>query len=307
MDVKKDLQTTGKDEQKQTLLKQTQAKLIQSPQSIKQSVKSHETDKKDEQPFANNEKKSIICNIMKNLKKIIETKMIGPPEKTDDRLPEHLRGHKAMMAGSICMGFACFLLIFGFLFQTYVEKAQAKETVQVFFNDIANANIEEIETFYTGDGVKYIEELDKLFDSLADKETYGEEFSQKVNKFKMYLFKNIYSDVSISDATKNDGVYFVTVKGKSKTNFIYDNQNVVLLIKSYQEKNQEKLKKIHRIEGKTAMIHKIYGDLSDDIIKDMEKQLKDWKTSSFISVFTVSKENGQYLISKIQTKNSEKT
>lgn len=200
----------------------------------------------------------------------------------------------------ILAGMVAALFVFGaFLLPVHDERI-AENTVYQFFEAVATENYDEITQIYQEYDGQNLQQLNETFSNLSNSDIYGEDFCSKLEKFRQYMFQNLYAQISVKDISYSKGEYRITVTGKSKTDFIYDSSYLRALVDEYQTVNQENLLTIYKTEGYLGMIKKIYGDLADDIIKNMKEQLYAWEAKEFTSVFTVQNTNNDFYITSIE-------
>ena len=201
----------------------------------------------------------------------------------------------------IISGLVSALLIFGMWFYKTVSIENVHFKVFDFFEAIESDNIRELKSIFTGSDAQEIQNISESFASMTIEEEYGIEFCEKMNEFKKYFFRKVYSEIEITHTEYYDGKYYVTVIGKSKSDFVYDNSYLESLMNTYEESHRSELAKISKLEGKNKMIQKIYTDLADTILSDMKKKLNEWEVSEFISVFTIEENHGDLTITNIRT------
>lgn len=233
--------------------------------------------------------------IVKNSKKIL-----NQIKKIFEIITDKCKKRKDLL---IISGLVTTLLVFGMCFYKTVSIENVHFKVFDFFEAIESDNISELESIFTGSGAEEIQNINKTFASMTIEEEYGSEFCLKINEFKKYFFRKVYSKIEITQTDYDDGKYFVTVTGKSKSDFVYDNSYLESLVNAYEEAHGSELAKINKLEGRNKMIQKIYTDLADTILADMKKKLNEWEESEFISVFTIEENQGNLIITDIKTSN----
>lgn len=236
-------------------------------------------------------KEAFVNNVRKSFKKInnLLEIQIGKCKKRQDLI--------------IISGLVSSMLVFGMYFYRTVSIENVHFRVFEFFDAIESNDITKLECIFEGSGAQEINKINDSFASMSIEEEYGTKFCENINEFKKYFLRKVYSKIEIIQTECTNGIYSVKVKGRSKSNFVYDNSNLEVLVNEYEKAHQSELAKINKIEGRNKMIQKIYTDLADTILSDMKKQFNEWEDSEFISVFTVEEKKGNLIITDITTSN----
>ena len=124
---------------------------------------------------------------------------------------------------------------------------------------------------------------------------------QEINKFKKTIFKELFTNIKITDVKEKDNKTTVKVTGKQKdySSISFDQSELSQISEDYVEEHQDELTKVYQEEGMSAYKIKVFDGVAPILYKNMTETYQKAPTKKFTGTFTLEKKNDKWIITGI--------
>ena len=175
---------------------------------------------------------------------------------------------------------------------------EQKQVVTDFFAYVSKCDTNNLKKI-TSSSVFNDMELEKMEKELSEftEEKYGKVFVEETDKFKKAIFKDLFTDIKITDVKEDGDEVKVTVTGKEKDyDFSFDQSELNDLATQYVTEHQDELLKVYQEEGETAFQIKIFDEIAPTVYKAMTDTYKKAPTKKLKSTVTLEKKDDKWII-----------
>lgn len=175
---------------------------------------------------------------------------------------------------------------------------EQKQVVTDFFTYVSKCDTKNLKKI-TSSSVFNDMELEKMEKELSEftEEKYGKVFVEETDKFKKAIFKDLFTDIKITDVKEDGDKVKVTVTGKEKDyDFSFDQSELNDLATQYVTDHQDELLKVYQEEGETAFQIKIFDEIAPTVYKTMTDTYKKAPTKKLKSTVTLEKKDDKWII-----------
>ena len=175
---------------------------------------------------------------------------------------------------------------------------EQKQVVTDFFTYVSKCDTKNLKKI-TSSSVFNDMELEKMEKELSQytEEEFGKVFVEETDKFKKAIFKDLFTDIKITDVKEDGDKVKVTVTGKEKDyDFSFDQSELNDLATQYVTDHQDELLKVYQEEGETAFQIKIFDEIAPTIYKTMTDTYKAAPTKKLKSTVTLEKKDDKWII-----------
>lgn len=177
-----------------------------------------------------------------------------------------------------------------------------EQTVTDFFTYIKDCDIKKLKKISSSDVLDDMQ-LETMEASLSQytEEDYGKIFVKETNKFKKAIFKDLFTDIKITDVKEKDNKTTVKVTGKQKdySSISFDQSKLSQISEDYIEEHQDELTRIYQEKGMSAYKIKVFDGVAPILYKNMTDTYKKASTKKFTGTFTLEKKNDKWIITGI--------
>ncbi|MDO5812859.1 MAG: hypothetical protein Q4Q31_07165 [Bacillota bacterium] len=167
-------------------------------------------------------------------------------------------------------------------FFTYVSKCDTKNLKKITSSSVFNS--------------MELEKMEKELNQYTEEE-FGKVFVEETDKFKKAIFKDLFTDIKITDVKEDGDKVKVTVTGKEKDyDFSFDQSELNDLATQYVTEHQDELLKVYQEEGEAAFQIKIFDEIAPTIYKTMTDTYKKAPTKKLKSTVTLEKKDDKWII-----------
>ena len=175
---------------------------------------------------------------------------------------------------------------------------EQKQVVTDFFTYVSKCDTKNLKKI-TSSSVFNSMELEKMEKELSEftEEKYGKVFVEETDKFKKAIFKDLFTDIKITDVKEDGDKVKVTVTGKEKDyDFSFDQSELNDLATQYVTEHQDELLKVYQEEGETAFQIKVFDEVAPTVYKAMTDTYKKAPTKKLKSTVTLEKKDDKWII-----------
>ena len=191
------------------------------------------------------------------------------------------------------------------------ETSEQEKVVDNFFEYIKKGELKKIEKITS---TSYSDDLDLSsmmdeYEEYIDEDMYGKAFSDEAEKFMKNVFENMIREYKIKDVKEKDGETIIKVTGKRVDTDVLEDMDIeeesMEIMEKYQTENEDRIRKLLEEKGQQAAMEEVFGDVAKEIFTLVSDKVKEAKSVNFTFTFTLVKEDGKWLIDKIDEKGAK--
>lgn len=181
---------------------------------------------------------------------------------------------------------------------------EQEKVVENFFTYVSECKFDELAEI-TDDSVidtMGITAMEASLNMYDDPDTYGKVFIDETEEYKKAVFKDLFTDIKITNAEIEDDETTVTVSGKYMNYNSIDLSSVDIdaIAEEYVNANSTELMQTYQNEGYNAYQIKIYDNIAPVYYDQMKELLKQAELTDFDGKFILEKKDDQWIITSVQ-------
>ncbi len=181
---------------------------------------------------------------------------------------------------------------------------EQEKVVENFFTYVSECKFDELAEI-TDDSVidtMGITAMEASLNMYDDPDTYGKVFIDETEEYKKAVFKDLFTDIKITNAEIEGDETTVTVSGKYMNYNSIDLSSVDIdaIAEEYVNANSTELMQTYQNEGYNAYQIKIYDNIAPVYYDQMKELLKQAESSDFDGKFVLENKDDQWIITSVQ-------